>query len=80
MITGTEIRKGRQLLRWTVKTLAFRAGLRPETIERAAKTRGEPEMTIANLSAIVSAFEVAGVEFIRRGHTREVRLHKPDPA
>jgi len=77
VITGAEIRSGRQLLGWTVKKLALRAGLRPETIERAEKVQGEPEMTIANLSAIVSALEAAGVEFIQIGGTREVHLHKP---
>ncbi len=62
MITGPQIRAGRQLLRWQKQKLAKTAGLRIETIERAERAKGEPELTIAHLSAIRRALETAGVD------------------
>jgi len=62
MITGPQIRAGRQLLRWQKQKLANRAGLRIETIDRAERAEGQPALTIANLLAIRRALEMAGVD------------------
>lgn len=64
MITGSQIRAGRQILRWKQQQLAKKAGVRLNTIERAERASGEPEMTIANLMAIRRALEAAGVELV----------------
>jgi transcriptional regulator with XRE-family HTH domain len=62
MITGPQIRAARQQLRWKQQQLAKRAGVRLNTIERAERANGQPEMTIANLAAIRRALEAAGVD------------------
>jgi DNA-binding XRE family transcriptional regulator len=80
VITGPQIRAGRQTLRWKQQQLAKKAGVRLNTIERAERAAGEPEITIANLSAIRRALEAAGIVLVpgsagdagvqrRSGHT-----------
>lgn len=58
--------------------LAYKAKVRPETIERAESVDGEPPITIANASAIAGALEAAGVEFTN-GDQPGVRLRKKRP-
>ena len=67
MITGPQIRAARQQLRWKQQQLAKRAGVRLNTIERAERANGQPEMTIANLAAIRRALEAAGVDLTTSG-------------
>jgi transcriptional regulator with XRE-family HTH domain len=51
-------------LRWKQQQLAKKAGVRLNTIERAERAEGEPEITIANLSAIRRALEAAGIVLV----------------
>jgi transcriptional regulator with XRE-family HTH domain len=63
VITGAQIREARKLLHWKPETLAKRARLTVQTIERAEGVDDDPPVTIANLYAIERALEDAGVEF-----------------
>ncbi len=64
MITGSQIRAARALLRISISELAARSKVAPAAIRRAESTAGEPPITIANLDAVQRALESAGVEFI----------------
>nr|WP_105439220.1 transcriptional regulator [Neorhizobium sp. T25_13] len=62
-ITGAQIRAARAFTRWSAKELAMASGLGVATISRAETHNGIPSITSANLRAIRSAFERAGVHF-----------------
>ena len=64
MITGTQIRSARIALRWSVETLADRSGVSVRTIKRIEVFDTVPNSTLPNISAIRSALESAGIEFI----------------
>ena len=63
MITGMQIRMGRQALRWSVSYLSDRSGISTSTIKRIEILDGLPNSTKANILAIKSALEAAGIEF-----------------
>ena len=75
MITGAQIRQAREMLAYSPERLARKAKVRPETIERAERTPGEPSITLSQATAIQRAFEAAGVEFTN-GTPPGVRLKK----
>jgi hypothetical protein len=63
--------------RWSAETLAQHAKLGRITITRAESFDGKPSLTAANLAAIRTALESAGVEFIpENGGGAGVRLKK----
>ena len=65
LITGSQIRAGRALVRWSVQELANVAEIGVATVRRAEITDGAVEnLTAANARAIRTALESAGVEFI----------------
>jgi len=63
-ITGTQIRAGRAIVRWSANDLADQAQIGVMTVRRAEATDGVPNLIPNNLDAIQSALEEAGVEFI----------------
>lgn len=63
-LTGVQIRMARNALRWSVRELALRTSVSTSTIVRAEAEDGLPNTTRANLSALLAAFEAAGIEFI----------------
>ena len=63
MITGMQIRMGRQALRWSVSYLSDRSGISTSTIKRIEILDDLPNSTKANILAIKSALEAAGIEF-----------------
>jgi hypothetical protein len=67
MITGTQIRAARGLVRWSAETLAERSKLGVATIRRAEASDGQPNLTAANAAAVLAALEAAGVEFTNGG-------------
>jgi ribosome-binding protein aMBF1 (putative translation factor) len=71
MITGTQIRVARGLLRWSPQELARRAKISVATIKRSEAAEGEPAITLANAAAIRRALEAGGVSF---GEENSVRL------
>jgi transcriptional regulator with XRE-family HTH domain len=78
VITGSQIRAARALLRWSANDLAVRSQLGVATIRRAEAQDGLVSMTSANANAIRHAFEVAGVQFIsENGGGPGVRLRDP---
>jgi transcriptional regulator with XRE-family HTH domain len=64
MITGTQIRSARAALRWTIEELAERSGLGVRTIKRFEAFDGLPASRTSTLSALKTALEAAGIEFI----------------
>ncbi|NLS21287.1 helix-turn-helix domain-containing protein [Rhizobium sp. P40RR-XXII] len=78
-ITGAQVRAARALIRWSAKDLAKAAGIGVATVSRAEVEDGVPSITNANLKAMQSALEAAGVEFIpENGGGAGVRLKKPE--
>lgn len=81
MITGSQVRAGRAILRWSAEDLASRAQLGVATVRRAEGVDGAPSITPANCAAIQTALEAAGVQFIpENGGGAGVRLAKPRAA
>ena len=68
MITGLQVRMALAALRWSREVLAERSGLSRRTIQRLTDIDGvPPRMTVANLSAIQTALEREGVQFVPDG-------------
>jgi hypothetical protein len=63
MLTGSQIRAARALLRWSGEKLVKESGLSWGTIQLAEKTDGLPNLMAKNLLAIQRALEKGGVEF-----------------
>ena len=64
MITGLQIRSGRAALNWSIEQLAAASSISVRTIKRMEATAGVPSSTKANLNAIKTSLEAAGIEFI----------------
>lgn len=65
MITGSQIRAARALLRWSAERLAEEAKLGVATIRRAdAADDAVPALTAANLETIQRVLESAGIQFV----------------
>ncbi|MDX3925945.1 MAG: transcriptional regulator [Shinella sp.] len=80
-ITGAQIRAARALIRWSAKDLALAASVGVATVSRAEVEDGRPTITAANLKALQTALEKAGIEFIREnGGGVGVRFSKPTAA
>ncbi|WP_454745888.1 transcriptional regulator [Ciceribacter selenitireducens] len=80
-ITGAQIRAARGLIRWTAQDLAQAAVVGISTVRRAEAEDRAPTITAANLNAIQSALENAGIEFIpENGGGAGVRFAKPSDA
>lgn len=63
MLTGEQIRAARALARWGQVELAQAAELSVETIKRLEKTHGVVQANLKTVTAIIRAFEGAGVVF-----------------
>lgn len=65
MISSSQIRAAKALLRWSGEDLASKAGVSLSTIRRVEASEGVPEgQNMKTLVAIKRALEGAGVEFI----------------
>lgn len=64
MITGMQVRLARNALRWSVARLSEACGVSTSTIKRIEVENGVPNSTNANVMALKSALEAAGIEFI----------------
>lgn len=65
MISSSQIRAAKALLRWSGEDLANKAGVSLSTIRRTEASEGVPEgQNMKTLIAIKKALEAAGVEFI----------------
>ena len=77
-LTSAQIRAARALVRWSAAELARASRLGLATVRRAEQSDGQTALTAANDSAIRTALEHAGVEFIdENGGGAGVRLQKP---
>ena len=74
-LTPEACRAGRALLRWTVRDLGERTGLRGEAI--SAFETGRP-MRASNAAKVVAAFEAEGVEILN-GDAPGARLRRSAP-
>lgn len=70
MITGTQIRAARALLRWDQRQLAAAAAVAETTIRRAELVDDVPQLHARNLIAIQRALEKAGIVFLAAGEMR----------
>ena len=64
MITSGQIKAARSLSGWTARQLAEKAEIGFSTLIRLESEDGVPSSHVKTLSAIKSAFETAGIEFI----------------
>ena len=64
MITSSQIRAGRALLRWSSADLSEQSGIGTATIKRLEVMDGVPSGQVRTLQAIKLALEAAGVDFI----------------
>src|ERR1700733_5212832 len=67
MITGSQIRSARAIVRWSVEELAKAANVGVMTVRRAEAVDGLTAMLPNNAAAIRAALEAAGVEFTNGG-------------
>ena len=64
MITGGQIRAARGFLRWSAEDLAARADIGVQTVRRAERADGTPNMLANKMEAIKQALEASGIEFL----------------
>ena len=78
IITGAQIRMARAALGWPLTNLAAKSGLSEKTIRRLEADEDPVNTTIRTLSAIKSALEAAGIEFIGTPDDRPgIRIGRP---
>lgn len=74
MITASQMRAARGLIEWTQADLSQSSGLALATIKRMEKL-GTERSTVANVQAVKTALEAAGIIFIdANGNGAGVRL------
>lgn len=64
VLTGSQIRAARALLKWSGQDLAERCGVSYPAIQRAERVDDMPNMQTKNLLAIKGALEAGGVQFV----------------
>lgn len=64
VLTGSQIRAARALLKWSGQTLAEKSGVSYPALQRAERTDEMPNMQVRNLAAIKAALEAGGVIFL----------------
>lgn len=64
LITTSQIRAARALVRWSATDLANKSGIGISTIKRLEVMSGVPAINISTMVAIQAALESAGIEFI----------------
>ncbi len=62
-VTGEQIRAARAALGWSMQSLAEVSGVSFSTIRRVESPNGTQSTTQANMRALISALEAAGIEF-----------------
>ena len=64
MITAAQVRAARALLGIDQKTLALRAGLSVQTVQRMEASKGNVRGVVETLTRIVAALEAVGVKAV----------------
>lgn len=80
IITGLQIRSARFALRWSVQRLAETSRVSASTIKRIELEDGLPNATAANLAALQTTLESAGIQFVGSPDDAPgIRIHRrPD--
>jgi len=77
LITTSQIRAARALLRWSANDLSAASGIGISTIKRFEVMDGVPAINVSTMLAVQAALEGAGIEFIGSPDDRPgVRLNK----
>lgn len=77
MITSTQIRAARTMLRWTAQDLADHAGIGVATVRNFEGVDGVPKVQTRILMSVKSTLEQAGIEFIGTPDCKPgIRLNK----
>ena len=71
VLTGSQIRAARALLKWSGRELAERCGVSYPALQRAEAVDDVPNMQVRNLMAIKQALESGGAVFLDAGQTRD---------
>ena len=80
IITGSQIRAARALIRWSAEDLARESKVGVATIRRAEAEDSASSITAANADAIRRALETGGITFVpENGGGVGVRLKQPMP-
>lgn len=78
MLTGLQIRAARAALSITAEDLAGRSGVSLRTVQRLELIDGPLSGRYSTISAMKSALEAAGVEFVGTPDDRPgIRMHLP---
>ena len=64
MITGSQLRAARALVRWSARETAERSGLALTTVQRLEQTDTVPGGRLQTVFELQQLFEAAGVEFV----------------
>jgi len=80
MITGSQIRAARAMLRWSASELASRAGVGAQTIIRFEAVDTVPPSRSSTLLVVRAALEVSGIEFLPSGDGRGPGVRLRDPS
>ena len=64
MVTAQQIRSARAAIGWSIQVLSDKSSVSVRTIKRIESAVGTPNSTAANLQAIKSTLEAAGIEFV----------------
>lgn len=64
VLTGSQIRAARALLKWSAHQLADHSGVSYAAIQRAEQADGMPNMQTKNLASIKGALEKGGCTFL----------------
>jgi len=76
LITTSQIRAARALLRWSATDLSVASGIGISTIKRFEVMDGVPAINVSTMLAIQKALESAGIEFIGSPDDRPGVRHK----
>jgi ribosome-binding protein aMBF1 (putative translation factor) len=64
MVTGSQIRAARAILRWSAELLANRAAVGVQTVKRMEAVDGVPPGRTTTAHQVQRTLEAAGIEFI----------------
>lgn len=67
MITGSQIRAARALLRWSAKELGEKSNVSLNTVQRLESVDDVPSTSAKTINNVQTALENAGVKFINNG-------------
>ena len=64
MITSTQLRASRAMLKWSIDDLSNKSGIGTTTLKRLESADGVPNAQVRTIEVIKKTLEEAGIEFI----------------